>query len=328
MPRRECPTLVEAVDTFLLEDFATSTRKYYQTALRKTLKFFDPDQPVKKLTRSDVLLYIRALRDQDERYVGHPRRPVQRGPLSPRTISKYFESLSALLAWCVKRGYLKTNPADGIDLRRSDRPAGTSRAATPEELQAIRAVAEAKAKLGRPQHLALFLFFCDTGARAGEADSLVADNLFLDQGMAWVIGKGDKMRPIFFGPETADALRVWMEVHKPEAHEKVFAMDGNSASQVITRMAEKAGIVRPLGAHSIRHRVGQVWAQFANIQEVQLKLGHEDPAITIEYYYNTPWESIMNLTTKMALAALYGIPTERVRLPTPRIMPLPLQKTG
>ncbi|NLX10075.1 MAG: tyrosine-type recombinase/integrase [Chloroflexi bacterium] len=233
--------------------------------------------------------------------------------------------------WLENEEYLERSPASNLKVRRYQRPPGSSKAATPDELRAILRVAEAKAALGKPLHLAVFLFLCDTGCRAGEAASLTIENLLLDQGGAWVTGKGDKTRPVFYGPRTADALRAWLDVHpNPTPSASVFRMRAESISQVIARLAKAAGITRNLGAHAIRHRVGQVWASARmGEQATQLKLGHDDPSITVEMYYNTTWDYVQQASEQLTLAAIFGLPSEPLTLrPPQRILPFPKTGTG
>jgi integrase len=53
---------------------------------------------------------------------------------------------------------------------------------------------------------ALIRFLLDCGVRISEACALRVDQLDLDRGMAIVKGKGNKVRPVYFGARTARAL--------------------------------------------------------------------------------------------------------------------------
>jgi site-specific recombinase XerD len=325
----ETLTLSAAVARFLLEDRAPATRTTYRKVLTQALAFFGPQRAVDLVTRDDVLLWIAHLRNQTERYVNHPQRGIAQGGLSPKTIEKRVKTLITFFNWLEECEYLEKNPTNAIKLRRYQRPPGTSRAATPDELQAMLAVAEAKARLGNKKHLAVFLFLCDTGCRAGEAASLVVSNLHIQQLGAWVIGKGDKMRPVFFGQRTAAALMDWLAVHPHHtADARVFDMsNADSLSQIVRRLAQDAAIQRPLAAHAIRHRVGQVWSTARmGEQATQLKLGHDDPAVTIEMYYNQTYEHIQQASVELSLASIYGLPSEPNRIAAPFFAPLQNQQ--
>ncbi len=311
-------TLSAALDLFLLEDRARSTQDTYRKVLRRAINWLGPDRPIEHVVKDDILRYIQTLRNQDKKYAAHPRRPAESGALSPKTVEKHVKTISTFFTWLEENDHRVGNPTDHLKLRRYQRPPGVSKAATPEELKAILRVAEGKAATGKPLHLAVFLFLCDTGCRAGEAASLTIDNLLLDQGGAWVTGKGDKTRPVFFGDKTALAMRVWLDARPESSNRLVFGLTADSLSQVIARLAKRAGIKRNIGAHAIRHRVGQVWAGARMSEQMtQMKLGHDDPAVTMEMYYNTTWEHVKAASSELSLAAIYGVPTEPKILTAP-----------
>lgn len=330
MPSSNSLTLSAALDLFLLEDRARSTRDTYRKILTRALRYLGPARPVTAINREDVLRYVAHLRQQGTRYDNHPRRPAEQGGLSPRTVEKHVKTLRTFFKWIERQGYRAGNPTEDLSLRHYRRPPGVSKAATPGELQKIMEIAEAKARLGRPLHLAVFLFLCDTGCRAGEAASLTVGNLLLDQCGAWVTGKGDKTRPVFYGQHTAQVLRAWLDVHpNPSQDALVFNLSSESLSQVIRRLAQRADIQRPVSAHAIRHRVGQVWASAKlSEQATQLKLGHDSPSITMEMYYNTTWEHIQQASKDLSLAAIYGLPSEPQRLAGPFPLPILGTRTG
>lgn len=315
--------LSHALKTFLLEDRAASTNATYRKVLSRAIDFWGPDREVYQIAKSDVLLYVQHLREQTVRYESHPRRQAERGGLSPYTIEKHVKSLSTFFRWCVDNEYCLTNPADKLRLRRFQRPPGSTKAATQKEMQAILRLAEAKAITGHNKHLAIFLFLADTGCRAGEAASAVIGNLSLEAGSAWVLGKGDKLRPVFFGPRTAEALRQWLAVHpKPTAEETVFQMTADSISQVVARMAQQAGVERPLGAHAIRHAVANAWKLAkVNVEAIQLKLGHDDLVTTLKMYGNTEWDYVRHISRELELAAIDGPRPASFVLGAPRVLP-------
>lgn len=319
---------MEVLGLFLLEDRAPATRDTYRKVLMGVIDFLGPKRPVDQVTREDILRYVEYLRNKKERYQGHPRRETEEGGLSPKTVEKRVRTLVTFFHWMVDRGYLEHSPAARLKLRRYQRPPGSTKAATPEELRAILEIAEAKARLGRKKYLAIFLFLCDTGCRAGEAASVLVGSLDMRQMGAWVLGKGDKVRPVFFGPRTATVIQEWLEQHpNPVPNALLFNMTPDALSQVIYRMSKSAGLDRPVHAHAIRHRVGQVWsAAKLGEQATQLKLGHDDPSVTIEMYYNTTFSHIQQASRELSLASIFGLPTEPVSLMPPMPMPVWLKQ--
>jgi integrase/recombinase XerD len=312
-----------ALENFLLEDRADSTNATYRKVLSRALNFFGPDREAGEITKPDILLYVQHLREQEVRYEFHPTRQTERGGLSPRTVEKHVKSLTTFFRWCADNGYCEVTPVDKLRLRRFQRPPGVTKAATQAELQAILRFAQAKAITGHPKPLAIFLFLADTGCRAGEAASVAIGNLSLETGSAWVLGKGDKLRPVFFGPRTAEALGKWLAVHpRPIADEFVFPLTADSLSQVIARMAQQSGIERPIGSHAIRHAVANAWKLAKiNVEAIQLKLGHDDVVTTMKMYGNTEWDYVRHISQQLELAAIDGPRPAPFVLGAPRILP-------
>lgn len=300
--------LTEAVELFLARDIAPSTVHSHRRDLASFMATVAPTLPVEAVTEHDINRWIRLMREQDTRYATHPRIPTTAGGLSPMTVEKRIKTVRALFNWLVRIGELETSPFRGVTTRRAKRPTATSKAVTRDELQAIHRIALARAHLGKPKALAIFLFLVDTGCRAGEAAGLTLERLHLDGGYAWVLGKGDTLRPVFFVEETAEAIRRWLAVRPDKPGDtRVWQMKADSLSQVIYRMAQTAGIPRPIHAHAIRHAVGRTWAQSVpNEQLTQLKLGHENPSVTIQHYYNSRRDDVQRMSQQLGLAALYG----------------------
>ncbi len=321
-------TLSEAKEAFLLEDRSPATTRSYRQVLDKAFAVFGLERDVNEVTRADILQYIKLLRSQPSRYDVHPRRPQEEGGLSPYTIQKHGQVLTSFFSWLQENGYREDNPAAKLRLRRPKRPLGTSKAVTQEELAEMLKVAEAKAALGRPLHLAVLMFLATTGSRAGEASTLTLANLRLDEYAAWVHGKGDKLRPVFYGDQTVAALSAWLKQHpNPIPSETVFQLQVRSISTVVSRLAQAAGIERPINAHAIRHRVGQAWGVWTSPEAVQMKLGHEGLA-TILPYLNTPWDEIQKNSRQYEMAAINGFPKEQKHLTPPNLVLLQKSKTG
>ncbi|MBI5957899.1 MAG: tyrosine-type recombinase/integrase [Chloroflexi bacterium] len=312
----------EALGAFLMEDRAPSTNATYKKVLGRALEFLG-DRDVDLITKEDVLRYVKHMRERTMRYETHGRRPSEQGGLSPKTIEQHVKSLTTFFRWMVVNGHRSNNPIENLQLRRYQRPPGSTKAATQKELQSILKIAEAKAVVGHPKHLAIFLFLADTGCRAGEAASMVIGNLSLEAGSAWVLGKGDKLRPVFFGSRTGDALRQWLMIHpKPIAEETVFLISSDSISQVISRLAQQAGIERPIGSHAIRHAVANAWKLAkVNMEAIQLKLGHDDVVTTMKMYGNTEWDYVRHQSHELALAAIEGPRPTAFTLSAPKILP-------
>jgi len=162
---------------------------------------------------------------------------------------------------------------------------------------------------------AILYLLLQSACRAGEAAGLQINNLDLDEGTAWIIGKGDVGRWIYFGEEAATALRDWLVVRPKVKHDFVFTgkrephapLGSASLSQIIRRLGYKVGLERTQGSHRFRHRVGSQCAKNrVPIRVAQAYLGHSSPNITFEYYQDVDEKDLRDLAKMLNRS---GLPT-------------------
>jgi integrase/recombinase XerC len=279
--------LKEALNIFLMVDRAEQTRDTYCRFLTRFVNAIGPERPLELIRPEDLDVFVFEMRTRQTKYGDHPRRPTETATLSSTTVYRNVKMIKSFFTWCVRRGYLAQSPARFLTNSKPPRPLGQGKAATDDELKLLLAGAQFNSR-----DLAIVLLLAQSGCRAGEAARLRVTDLDLDNGWAWVDGKGDKRRRIFFGEETVDALRAWLEVRPAVDHDCVFTstrgktpLTPRSLSQVVRRLSAKVGLTRQLGAHSLRHRVGMTFArQHVPVRVAQAYLGHARPEITFGYY--------------------------------------------
>lgn len=100
----------------------------------------------------------------------------------------------------------------------------------------------------------------DAGIRVSELCGLTMDSVDLDQGMALVTGKGEKVRPVYFGARTVAALDRYARARRQHrwTHESVFFLSQrgpltpDGVREIIRARGEAAGI-DGLHPHRFRH---------------------------------------------------------------------------
>ncbi len=145
---------------------------------------------------------------------------------------------------------------------------------------------------------ALLEFMYATGCRISEALDLRCDQLHLDQGIARVIGKGDKQRVVPVGDLALAAMGAWLERGRsqlcrgksPQAIPWVFLslrgqrLRRQSAWVRLRKHAAAAGIDRPISPHKLRHSFAtHLLEGGADLRSVQTLLGHADISTTQVY---------------------------------------------
>lgn len=150
------PLLVEAVNEFLLAKARAGRSERYLRQLRVSLR---------------SLLAGRARVPLDQVGPTELDRWLDSQGWAPRTRRGYLSDASTLFAWCIRRGYLATNPARAVEL-----PQSAGRAPeihTPDQVAAVLAHAAAR-DLGAARLLAVRYF---AGVRSAEALRLVEPDL-------------------------------------------------------------------------------------------------------------------------------------------------------
>ncbi len=131
---------------------------------------------------------------------------------------------------------------------------------------------------------AVFTAMLDTGMRISEVLSLNRDSIEWGDKSAYIIGKGNKKRKVLF----QDWSLWWIQQYLPnrkDKHEAMFVshqsgypiarLQTNDVQRVFRRIALKAGLEK-FTPHTARKTAGStMWNNGADIQDVQVFLGHE-----------------------------------------------------
>lgn len=265
-------TLSNAIDLFLGEQIE-STRRSYFYVLKDMMAWLGPGRPIKSVQPQILVEYIQDVR----------ARPAIK---SPATSNKYVKTVKTLFSWAIRMGYLESSPADPLRYIRTETAIRRNKAMTDSELEKLLDYAK-----WNPRDHALLLFLADTGCRARGAADLQVQDINLEAMTAEIIEKGNKSRIVWFGPECKAALSTWLKKRLPSAGPYVFTKNGqrlvnnNQVGQIVRRICQHVGI-RGLGSHSLRHRKGMQLADAKVPASVAATaLGHEDPVITLRYYY-------------------------------------------
>lgn len=212
-----------------------------------------------------------------------------RSGAKPTSLARLASSLRGFYVWRMRQGLSETNPA--ADLRAPKKPAQLPETVDVDDLAALLdAIPEDTLEIR--DHAMLEMFYT-AGIRLAEAVGLDVNDVDLQAGEAWVIGKGNRQRMVPVGSRAATALRRWLTERPALANPSETALFVSqrgtrlSRSSVAARMqrwASAHGLPVHLHPHKLRHSFAtHMLESSADLRAVQELLGHANIATTQIY---------------------------------------------
>lgn len=183
-----------AAEKFLAHrDLADSTKAVYRQSLDRLAADVGPKTPIRDVDGQQLVDHMQTT------YTGED------GPtVAAATWNRHVATISSLLSFCVRQGWIASSPAQALErhtTRRTARQRERSQPITYEELAQLWT-----AKRIDVREKALWRFLYDTAARAAEALSVDVEDLDLEDYKALVVGKGGNTEAVYFGAGTARLL--------------------------------------------------------------------------------------------------------------------------
>ena len=178
----------------------------------------------------------------------------------PITHKDYWVNFKCFFNWLVEESLIESSPM--ARLAKPKVPTENVEPFTPAQVKSI--LEAARRSLHPRRNEAIVLFLLDTGVRASELCSLTVDKVDFNSRRAYVVGKGNKKRTVFFSRQTAAALSNYLR------HEKRDIEDSGQDCPVFTqyRGASKG---QPLTVNGLRHRIVHL------VEEAGVKGGKKSP---------------------------------------------------
>jgi len=212
--------------------------------------------------------------------------------LAPTSIRREISALRTYFRFLVAEGHLTSDPCGRLELPKAWR-----------RLPAVLTVAEVEALLGAPspdeplgwRDRALLEVAYGTGVRVSELVGLEAPDIWFDEALIRVRGKGGKERLIPIGRRALGAAALYGReiragLDRGNTGGRFFLnRHGRSLSRVgawgiIKRSAARAGLVKRVTPHTLRHSFAtHLLEGGADLRAVQEMLGHADLSTTQIY---------------------------------------------
>lgn len=232
--------------------------------------------------------------------------------LSEQTIDGYVRAVRTFFKWLKQKKRIEVDPAD--ELERPALPDIPPKRISRDSIVALlrAAMGAGRVDLARDhgfadiRDYALIRFFVMTGARQGGVVGLRLGDLNLGDCSALVHEKGSKTRVIYFDPDTAEALQLYVEVRPPVSHDWLWVthrgvrLTASGTRQVLRRVAQRAGLP-DVGTHRLRHTFAfESITNRVDPEILRRQLGHAQLTTTYRNYirwsndhqkraFETPW---------------------------------------
>jgi site-specific recombinase XerD len=248
----------------------------------------------------------------DQHTCDHFRLSLAQWNISITTVNAYMISLRAFLHFCKKTHILTGIEFSDIELQKNRER--KVEYLTSYELQSI-VTSIGTEDISDLRDRAIILTIFSTGLRVSELTALDIKNVNLDTMEFAILGKGRKVRVVYLTEWACEAIRAYLEKredHFPalflkhgfkkmknekwkmnnggfiEFDPEEVRFDRFLVTKMVSDRALKAGIVKPVSAHTIRHSFATtlLW-NGADLRSIQELLGHKNIATTQVYTHVT-----------------------------------------
>lgn len=208
--------------------------------------------------------------------------------LGAKSIGLRLVALRQFLAFLVKRGELKVNPAQGIKAPKVGKH-------LPKNIDAEQVTQLLNIQSDKPlaqRDLAMMELMYSSGLRLSELQGLNLDNIDLTNGEVKVLGKGNKERIVPIGSKAITAIQNWLVVREqfqPKENALFINQQGGRLSHRSIQLAmEKWGKIQALDTHLHPHKLRHSFATHLleasqDLRAVQELLGHSSLSTTQIY---------------------------------------------
>ncbi len=271
--------LEQYIDAIWLErELSDNTLNAYRSDLSQFHQWLRPRHTaITKVQRDDLHAWLHDLKNSQ---------------LNARSAARKLSSIKGLYRWLVREQRIDHDPTTLIDSPKLGLklPISLSEADVEDLLNAP----DIETALGLRDRTMLELLYA-TGLRVSELVTLQLDQINLIQGVARIIGKGNKERLVPIGEIAQDYLTQYMKSAWPELTQGRISdylfptkrsefMTRQTFWHLIKRHAKTAGIRKPLSPHTLRHAFAtHLINHGADLRAVQMLLGHSSLSTTQIY---------------------------------------------
>lgn len=225
----------------------------------------------------------------------HPYKPLQEDtPIRDVTVKGYVQVIRGFFNWCVKEDLIAKSPA----LRLENLKVGkyVIKTFSKEQIELMLKACNTHTMVGFRDYT-IILLLLDTGIRVSELCGLTLDHVYLsviNEAFIKVLGKGRKEREVGIGPDVAQYLWKYINLHRHPRSSNDQTLFINifgdrltlyGVEQMLEEVEKRAGIsgVR-VSPHTFRHTFARMFLENGGeVYKLSLLLGHSSVLVTENY---------------------------------------------
>ena len=224
--------------------------------------------------------------------VNHIRMAVaqlHRDGLGGKSLQRWLSSLRSFFQFCIRRGWLKNNIADGISAPKSPKKLPK----TMDADQAAQFVQVEGDDFINKRDRALVELIYSSGLRLAEVVSLNLTDIDWNDAMLTVTGKGKKTRILPIGSHAIAALKDWLEARRIYTQNDECALfttqrggriSHRAVQMRMQQLSISQGMDSPVHPHMLRHSfASHMLESSGDLRLVQELLGHANISTTQIY---------------------------------------------
>lgn len=228
----------------------------------------------------------------------------QRKGVSTRSSARVLSTLRGFYTYAIERGLLSHNPCAHIELPKLGR--ALANVLTEEDIDDLLNAPLVQKHAWEYRDRVMLELMYATGLRVSEIVNLPVSSVNVRQGVVRILGKGLKERIVPLGEDAQDWVQRYLHNIRPDllkggACNELFPsiraqkMCRQTFWHGIKRYAQRAGIVKSISPHSLRHAFAtHLLNHGADLRSVQLMLGHESLSTT-QIYTHVATQRLKNI---------------------------------
>lgn len=227
-----------------------------------------------------------------------------------RTFRNHWQYLRSFFSWCVKQGYLKINPIDGIE--KPKLPQRLPRCLCKEDIQSVLSRVRWypwRYQFETVRNETMLYFLVYTGLRLQEMLDLEVLDVNLSSGELLVRqGKGQKDRIVPLHPRLLPVLRSYLAERKTRGNfsryfftgaKSEMPMSGKNVRSVCRKLSHDTGVY--FTPHMLRHTFGRLTIESGwDIFKIKEVMGHSE-ITTTQRYLSVSTENIKKTFSELTL---------------------------